>query len=107
LRPINSAPPAWLLVFAGNEEQAMDKIDFMNGQIKALLNFATAVIKAHPSPEILRHHFEQVARADPTSPEGLSISEAYVDGIADIDRQLAVALEQVVRNAQRREANPD
>ncbi|NVN84547.1 MAG: hypothetical protein HXX15_00530 [Rhodopseudomonas sp.] len=85
----------------------MDKLDFMNGQIRALLNFATAVIKSYPSPEILQHHFEQVARTDPTSPEGLSISEAYVDGIADIDRQLAVALEQVIQNAHRREANPD
>jgi len=79
----------------------MDKIDFMNGQIRALLNFAAAVIKSHPSPETLRHHFETAARADPTSPEGLSISEAYVDGLAEIDRQLAVALELAVAQAAR------
>jgi hypothetical protein len=85
----------------------MDKIDFMSGQIKALINFATAVIQSHPSPEILRHHFETIARADPTSPEGLSISEAHVDGIADIDRQIAIALEQAVGRRNRHEPQPD
>jgi hypothetical protein len=79
-----------------DENGAMDKIDFMNGQIKALLNFATVLIQSHPSPTILRHHFETVARSDPNSPEGLSLSEAYVDGTADIDRQLAIALERAI-----------
>ncbi|KIZ46989.1 MULTISPECIES: hypothetical protein [Rhodopseudomonas] len=85
----------------------MDKIDFMNGQIKGLMNFAAALIRSHPSPETLRHHFEKVARADPASPEGLSLSEAYVDGLADTDRQLAVALEQAIARARRHPANPD
>ncbi|ABE39033.1 hypothetical protein [Rhodopseudomonas pseudopalustris] len=79
----------------------MDKLDFMNGQVKALLNFANAVIKAHPAPEQLRHHFETIARANPTSPEGLSLSEAYVDGMTDIDRKIAVALEHVIASRQR------
>lgn len=79
----------------------MDKLDFMNGQIKALLNFAQAVIKAHPTPDKLRHHFETIARADPNSPEGLSMSEAYVDGIADIDRRIAVALELAIADGAR------
>jgi tRNA U38,U39,U40 pseudouridine synthase TruA len=74
----------------------MDKIDFMNGQIKALMNFATAVIRSHPSPDILRHQFETIARAEPSSPEGLSLSEAYVDGVADIDRQIAIVLEHAI-----------
>ena len=34
-----------------DENGTMDKIDFMNGQIKALLNFATVVIQSHPSPD--------------------------------------------------------
>jgi hypothetical protein len=85
----------------------MDKIDFMSGQIKALLNFATAVIRSHPSPAILRHQFEAIARAEPNSPEGLSLSEAYVDGIADIDRQIAIVLEHTIANADRREPAPD
>ncbi|KPF92369.1 hypothetical protein NML43_02230 [Rhodopseudomonas palustris] len=79
----------------------MDKIDFMNGQIKALLNFANAVIKAHPAPDKLRHHFETIARADPNSPEGLSLSEAYVDGMHDIDRKIAVALEHAIATVPR------
>lgn len=74
----------------------MDKIDFLGGQIKALLNFTTAVIKSHPDPQALRHQFETIARGDPTSPEGLSLSEAYVDGMTDIDRQIAVALEHAI-----------
>jgi hypothetical protein len=85
----------------------MDKIDFMNGQIKALVNFATVLIQSHPTPTALRHHFETVARSDPSSPEGLSISEAYVDGMADIDRQLAVALERVIAQRDRHEPQPD
>lgn len=79
----------------------MDKLDFMNGQIKALLNFANAVIKAHPAPDKLRHHFETIARADPTSPEGLSLSEAYVDGMADIDKKIAIALEHAIATGER------
>ena len=82
----------------------MDKIDFMNGQIKGLLNFAQAVIQSHPAPERLRHHFETIARADPNSPEGLSISEAYVDGMMDVNRKIAVALERVLAPA---EPQPD
>jgi hypothetical protein len=77
----------------------MDKIDFLGGQIKALCNFASAVIKSHPDPCALRHHFETIARADPTSPEGLSLSEPYIDGMADINRQMAVILEHAIKNA--------
>lgn len=76
-----------------------DKTDFLSGQIKALINFATATIKSHPDPQALRHQFEAIARTDPTSPEGLSLSEAYVDGMADIDRQIAVALEHAIEKA--------
>jgi hypothetical protein len=65
------------------------------------------VIRSHPSPEILRHQFETIARGDPNSPEGLSLSEAYVDGIADIDRQIAIVLEHTIANGQRSEPAPD
>ncbi|NEW87868.1 MULTISPECIES: hypothetical protein [Rhodopseudomonas] len=85
----------------------MDKIDFMNGQIKALLNFANALIKSHPSPAILRHNFETKARAAPNAPQGLSLSEAYIDGMADINRQLAVALEHAIAARDQHDPQPD
>jgi hypothetical protein len=104
---IGGARPAVRFRFNQQGNQVMDKIDFMNGQIKALVNFATAVIRSHPSPETLRHQFETIARAEPNSPEGLSLSEAYVDGIADIDRQIAIVLEHTITNAQRRDPDTD
>ena len=82
----------------------MDKIDFMNGQIRGLLNFATAVIQSHPTPALLRHNFETIARGNPNSPEGLSISEAFVHGIADVDQQLAVVLEHAIAKRDREQA---
>ena len=85
----------------------MDKVDFMNGQIKALLNFANALIKSHPSPTILRHHFETKARAAPNAPQGQSLSEAYIDGMADINRQLAVELEHAIARRDQHEPQPD
>jgi hypothetical protein len=37
----------------------------------------------------------------------LSLSEAYVDGIADIDRKIAIVLEHTISNAQGRDPDTD
>ena len=74
----------------------MDKIDYLDGQIKALLNFVAVLIKSHPSPELLKINFEAATKSEPDSPEDLSVSQAYLDGMTELDRRLATLIKDAV-----------
>jgi hypothetical protein len=77
----------------------MDKIDYLNGQLKALLNFTEALIKSHPAPQQLKAQFEAETRDAPDSPEDISVSQAYLDGLTEVNQQLAA----LIRAAAKRE----
>jgi hypothetical protein len=74
----------------------MDKIDYLDGQLKALLNFVAALIKAHPAPDVLQKHFATSTASEPDSPEDLSVSDAYLDGLTEVDRRIKLLIQQAV-----------
>jgi hypothetical protein len=74
----------------------MDKIDYLDGQLKALLNFVAVLIKAHPAPDVLQKHFAAATASEPDSPEDLSVSDAYLDGLTEVDRRLKGLIQQAV-----------
>ena len=66
----------------------MDKIDYLDGQLKALMNFVAVLIASHPAPDVLQSNFAESTRFEPDSPEDLSVSDAYLDGLTETDRRL-------------------
>jgi hypothetical protein len=74
----------------------MDKIDYLDGQLKALLNFVAVLIKSHPTPEELRDRFAASTASEPDSPEDLSVSDAYLDGLTEVDRRIKELIRQAV-----------
>lgn len=75
----------------------MDKIDYLDGQLKALLNFVGVLIKAHPAPKVLQQHFAAATQSEPDSPEDLSVSDAYLDGLTEVDRRIKELIAEAVK----------
>ncbi|MCK7474835.1 MAG: hypothetical protein MZV49_17725 [Rhodopseudomonas palustris] len=65
----------------------MGKVDYLDGQLKALVNFVAVLVKAHPAPDRVRQFFAEANRPSPT-PEDLPVSYACLDGYNETNRRL-------------------
>jgi hypothetical protein len=61
-----------------------EKIEFLAGQVHALMGFTTAVVLSHPNVPLLAKGIETVAQANLALAEGIAVTDRYIDGIQDI-----------------------
>jgi hypothetical protein len=87
------------------KKQAMnqsEKIEFLGGQVHALMGFAQAVIASHPDLPVLARRLEQIGTVNLATAETAAVREEYVLGVEDIrDR-----LKQAVTTALAQRTNP-
>jgi hypothetical protein len=69
-----------------------DRLDYLAGQVHALLTFACAAIEAHPDPLLLRRKFERLQEIALSKTEPARVKEVYLDGQRETHESLAVYL---------------
>jgi hypothetical protein len=69
-----------------------EKIEFLGGQVHALVAFAHAVILTHPDLPALTKHLERRMTANLATAETSAVREEYVLGVEDIRDRLKVAV---------------
>jgi hypothetical protein len=79
-----------------------DKIEYLAGQVQALIAFAVAIISSHPDPELLAHHLDLLNQVTLASVENSLVADKYVQGVQDVQGRLTTAVE----TAKRLRANP-
>lgn len=67
-----------------------ERLDYLAGQVHALLAFACASIEAHPSPQILRQQFGRIEQIALSQVESRTVREAFLDGQLATNESLAV-----------------
>ena len=65
-----------------------EKLDFLGGQVHALMGFALAAIKAHHDLAKFAWHFDSVGKTTLKRVEATLTSESYVDGVKDVQDRL-------------------
>jgi hypothetical protein len=58
----------------------IDKLEYLYGQVNALLAFAAASIQYHPEPEKFREGFRRSSELQESNALGLAVSEDYLRG---------------------------
>ena len=58
----------------------LDKLDYLYGQVNALLAFAAASIQYHPEPEKFREGFRRSAALQESNAMNQAVSEDYLRG---------------------------
>jgi hypothetical protein len=58
----------------------INKLDYLYGQVNALLAFAAASIQYHPEPEKFRDGFRRSAALQETNAMNVAVSEDYLRG---------------------------
>jgi hypothetical protein len=71
----------------------LDKLDYLYGQVNALLAFAVASIQFHPDPEKLREGFSRSSELSESNAMNAAVSEDYLRG----QRETSEALERIFR----------
>jgi hypothetical protein len=69
-----------------------EKIEFLGGQVHALVGFAHAVILSHPNLAVLSQHLERRGMANLAVAETSAVREEYVLGVEDIRDRLKLAV---------------
>lgn len=70
-----------------------EKIEFLGGQVHALIGFATAIILADRDPVRLGRYLDYVGQINLAKAEGVAVPDIYVEGVQDIRDRLASAVE--------------
>jgi hypothetical protein len=87
------------------KRRAMDqseKIEFLGGQVHALVGFAHAIITSHPNLALLARHLDEIGKVNLATAETSAVREGYVLGVEDIRDRLKAA----VTSALARKTNP-
>jgi hypothetical protein len=69
-----------------------ERIQFIGGQVLALMHFATVLINTHPNRASLRKHFEFVKQVGLAKVEGQPVPDAYLDGMNEVHEQIEKTL---------------
>jgi hypothetical protein len=69
------------------------KLEFVGGQVHALMGFALAVIDTHPEPERLARAIDTFGQVTLARAEGVLVSDRYIDGIQDVMNRLKRGVE--------------
>jgi hypothetical protein len=67
-----------------------DRIDYLAGQVHALLTFACAMIEAHREPMLLEQKFERLQQLALSKTEPVAVKDAFLDGQRQTHESLAV-----------------
>jgi hypothetical protein len=78
----------------------MGKVDYLDGQLKAMVNFVAVLVKAHPAPDRVLQYFTEANQSEPDSPEDLSVSYAYLDGYNEVNRRLKELIKGAIEQRQ-------
>ena len=70
-----------------------EKIEFLAGQVHALMGFAIAIITTSADPTRLARHLDFVGEITLARTEGASVPDSYVEGVQDIQDRLTRAVE--------------
>jgi len=70
-----------------------ERLDFLAGQVHALMGFAQAVISTHHAPERLARHLDSIGQMALARAEGTLVSDDYVDGVQDVQNRLKRGVE--------------
>jgi hypothetical protein len=73
-----------------------EKIEFVVGQVHALVGFAQAVISSHPNLAVLARHLDHVGTVNLAHAETAAVHEEYVLGVEDIRDRLKEAVANAV-----------
>ena len=74
-----------------------EKIEFLGGQVHALIGFATAMITADDNPERLQKHLNIIGEVSLARAEGSLVPESYIDGVLDVRDRLRRAVEMALK----------
>jgi hypothetical protein len=61
-----------------------EKIEFLAGEVHALMGFATAIVMTHPDISELAEQIEQTAQANLALAEGSVVPDEFVEGVQHI-----------------------
>jgi hypothetical protein len=75
-----------------------EKIEFLAGQIHALMGFALAVINTHPSPAQLSRHLDFAGEITLARAEGTLVSDHYVEGLQNVQDRLRRGVETALQH---------
>ena len=70
-----------------------EKLEFLAGQVHALVGFSLAAINTHPALATLARHLELVEQANLKRVEATKATDEYVDGLRDVFDRLKTGLE--------------
>ncbi len=68
------------------------RIDFLIGEVQALLAFAAALVKTHHDPELFARHFQAAEQAGLAKLETILALDELVEGFQFASEQILVAL---------------
>lgn len=69
-----------------------DRLNYLAGQVHTLLTFAGALIKAHPTPFILKDQFMRLEQIALSQSESTTVQEAYLEGQREMGESLYALL---------------
>lgn len=74
-----------------------EKIEFLGGQVHALMGFAIAVITTNADPAKLARHLDFVGQVTLARTENDLVSDTYIEGIQDVQDRLKRAVETALK----------
>ncbi|MBB5049545.1 hypothetical protein HNR60_004325 [Rhodopseudomonas rhenobacensis] len=72
------------------------KLEFIDGQLKALFNIVVQLINTHPDPAALKSDSVEEEVDEATLVDGQLPAEAFLDGMNDINQKLMLAIEAAI-----------
>ncbi|ABD90060.1 hypothetical protein [Rhodopseudomonas palustris] len=72
------------------------KLEFIDGQLKALFNIVVLLINTHPDPAALKTDVVEDEVDEATLVDGQLPAEAFLDGMNDVNQKLMLAIDAAI-----------
>jgi hypothetical protein len=82
--------PTWVVLMADTRES--ENVQFLAGQVHALIGFCIAIINTHPSPAELSQHIEAAEHVTLAHVESTLVIEDFLDGVRNVFDRLKIAV---------------
>jgi len=76
-----------------NSDHNRDDIQFLAGQVHALMGFALAIINTHPSPRTLARQLDLVGQVTLARSEASTVSDDFVEGVQNVQDRLETGVQ--------------
>ena len=80
----------WVVLMADTREN--ENVQFLAGQVHALVGFCIAIINTHPSPAELSQHIEAAEHVTLAHVESTLVIEDFLDGVRNVFDRLKIAV---------------